>query len=196
MTAARTLFIRSSQRKAEIRLIRGRYAVRIRFGKGERVMCALPFVVEEDQAEVYADAVLDAVTRLLAAGLNAYVPAIVKRVGHTPAKRLDEIEERVTKLIDRRSLTTKRVGLPTTLYFVADHEGHIKIGMASDLTARIAVLQNAHARPLTLLATMVGAAHAERQLHRRFATDRVRGEWFRPSAALLLFIESLKAAAA
>jgi hypothetical protein len=53
---------------------------------------------------------------------------------------------------------------------------------------RVATLQTASPAPLVLLACMDGDRQAEARLHRRFASARVRGEWFRPVPALLRFL--------
>jgi hypothetical protein len=44
---------------------------------------------------------------------------------------------------------------------------------------------------LEILAVLPGADR-ERQLHKRFAVHRVRGEWFRQDPEILTFIDSLK----
>ena len=40
-------------------------------------------------------------------------------------------------------------------------------------------------------ATLAGIAQDERALHQRFKDDRIRGEWFRPSPALMHYISTL-----
>ena len=51
-------------------------------------------------------------------------------------------------------------------------------------------LQGATAEKLTLLGFMVGEKDIEKELHSKFASCRIRGEWFMPSATLLDFISS------
>lgn len=74
-----------------------------------------------------------------------------------------------------------------TLYFVqSGSDGPIKIGWTrSPLQVRLCNLQEGNPVTLHLRATRPGGPTEERRLHERFAADRIRGEWFRPSAALL-----------
>lgn len=67
------------------------------------------------------------------------------------------------------------------VYF-AERDGLIKIGCSDSPKVRVGAL---HAR---LLAVIPGRYPEERQIHNRFAADRVDGEWFRPSAELVAFI--------
>lgn len=72
------------------------------------------------------------------------------------------------------------------VYFIAaSARGLIKIGSAVDPAARLRTLSTGSPDRLHLLATIPGGEKRERELHARFAADRVRGEWFRPSANLL-----------
>lgn len=65
------------------------------------------------------------------------------------------------------------------VYFVSDGQ-YVKIGSTSDLKARIASLQTANARPLTLLKYLEckDRFETERQFHDVFYNRRVNGEWF------------------
>lgn len=99
------------------------------------------------------------------------------------------------------------------VYFLRDPvAGEIKIGSAPSgrLANRVRDLQAGNPRQLSVVARCVleqlGSdardtlsnrsliQRAEFRLHSRFSTDRVRddGEWFRPSAHLLAFIEELR----
>lgn len=73
------------------------------------------------------------------------------------------------------------------VYFISDGE-HIKIGIAADPTGRLRDLQVGNARRLTLLRVVNGPRGLEDRLHRRFAGDRVRGEWFKRSDRLVRFV--------
>lgn len=57
---------------------------------------------------------------------------------------------------------------------------HVKIGKATDTTKRIASLQAANPADLEVVAILTeGDGHKlERELHKRFAQHRFRGEWF------------------
>lgn len=75
------------------------------------------------------------------------------------------------------------------VYFIfAAASGLIKIGIAQDVTTRLRALQGATGDRLHLLTDIPGGRELEQRLHHRFSADRVRGEWFRPSAELLTLI--------
>ncbi len=72
------------------------------------------------------------------------------------------------------------------VYFVQlGEDGPVKIGSAVDIAKRMDQLQNGNAAPLYLRAVAPGGHAAERDFHKQFARDRLRGEWFQPSPALL-----------
>ncbi|WP_301121065.1 GIY-YIG nuclease family protein [Mycolicibacterium fortuitum] len=77
------------------------------------------------------------------------------------------------------------------VYFIADGAGHVKIGYAVNVAARLAELQCGNVLPLKVLAILKGGCEAERALHERFAEHRVRGEWFRLAPEILDYIASL-----
>lgn len=76
------------------------------------------------------------------------------------------------------------------VYF-AQAGDRIKIGWSRNVGARIAQLQTGNPDPVQLLATTPGARSLERQLHARFATARVAGEWFDATDELLAYVGSL-----
>lgn len=71
------------------------------------------------------------------------------------------------------------------IYFVQAASGPIKIGFSTNPPSRVETLRTAHHEELTLLGTIAGDPGREAFWHRAFAGDHIRGEWFRPSAALL-----------
>lgn len=79
------------------------------------------------------------------------------------------------------------------VYFIqaGGDEGAIKIGWTEkDVHRRLRSLQHANPETLTLLGRFPRPpGPSEKAVHRRFADDRIRGEWFRCSPALLLFIK-------
>jgi hypothetical protein len=87
----------------------------------------------------------------------------------------------------------KPVRLPTDLYFIQTDcpEGHIKIGIASDVARRMGKMQMDCPYGLKLLKIVKDAAHMEIQLHQQFASSRIRGEWFRKSPELMKVIDDL-----
>lgn len=76
------------------------------------------------------------------------------------------------------------------IYFIqAQGIGHIKIGFTDgDPLVRMSQLQPSSPVPLVLMATTSGTQEVEKQLHKRFAEHRVRGEWFKPVSELLTYI--------
>lgn len=65
-----------------------------------------------------------------------------------------------------------------TIYFVGYANGPIKIGFTSNLDYRIESLQTACPYDLVVLATVEGTMGLEAELHARFRSHRLRGEWF------------------
>lgn len=68
----------------------------------------------------------------------------------------------------------------SVVYFIECVEtGFVKIGKAACAADRLSSLQTGSASELRLLGTVPGGLEVERGLHRRFAGQRIRGEWFR-----------------
>ena len=63
------------------------------------------------------------------------------------------------------------------VYFIVSGR-YVKIGFASNLRRRFAMLQIAHPEELQLVFDLPGGGVEEAALHRKFARHRVRGEWF------------------
>lgn len=81
---------------------------------------------------------------------------------------------------------------PSQVYFIgAEVTGLIKIGCAVNPQARLRSLQTGSPDRLSIIATVPGDAAMERGLHSQFAADRMHGEWFRQSPALIELIESI-----
>lgn len=82
----------------------------------------------------------------------------------------------------------------TFIYFLqAGVGGPIKIGRATDLQSRIDGIQTGNHEKLTLLVAVTGQRMSETDIHALFDHLRIHGEWFRPEADLLAFIEEVKA---
>lgn len=62
--------------------------------------------------------------------------------------------------------------------------GPVKIGLSVRPEKRNAQLQTATAEHLRIVATVLGGSDMERELHARFASSRLNGEWFHPTAAI------------
>jgi len=78
------------------------------------------------------------------------------------------------------------------VYFIQASTGHIKIGYAQDVEARLKTLQVAHPTPLLVLAVSGGGMPQERKYHTRFADHRLLGEWFAPHPDILAEIDRLR----
>lgn len=79
------------------------------------------------------------------------------------------------------------------IYFAqAGDAGNIKIGFteSDDVTTRLATLQTGCPAPIRLLKAIPGTLEDEKNLHRRFGSVRVSGEWFKPIPELLAAIAS------
>jgi hypothetical protein len=71
--------------------------------------------------------------------------------------------------------------------------GPIKIGKTSDVAGRLRALQTANPGPLRLLMAVHGGEPLEKRLHNALQKDRLTGEWFTPSADLVLYVATLRA---
>ena len=81
------------------------------------------------------------------------------------------------------------------VYFIqdVDRRGNIKIGFtARTVEKRIAELGTGSPVLLVVLRKVRASRSFEAGLHERFAEERQYGEWFRPSARVLAFIEQVK----
>lgn len=74
------------------------------------------------------------------------------------------------------------------IYFIEDHQGNIKIGVANYPDRRLHELQCAHANQLTLRAIMRVPAESvykiEKGLHDKFRPYWINREWFNANAEL------------
>ncbi len=78
------------------------------------------------------------------------------------------------------------------VYFIGSARSKaVKIGVAEDPRTRLSALQTGNSQRLVLLAEMPGDERYERVLHRTFAPQRIRGEWFKNEGALAELIKSL-----
>lgn len=77
-----------------------------------------------------------------------------------------------------------------TVYFIQPVAGGlIKIGIASNVTARLSGLQTGSPVELRVIGVIRGVDQtAEAGLHLRFAASRKHGEWFEPTPELLAYI--------
>ena len=64
------------------------------------------------------------------------------------------------------------------IYF-AECGNQIKIGISSNLNARMADLRNEAGRPVSLIGTIAGDLRIERALLKKLRPYRIKGEWFK-----------------
>lgn len=82
--------------------------------------------------------------------------------------------------------------LTTSVYFLLSEEAKaIKIGHSVSPEFRLDEYQKYSPFKLRLLGAIKGGLPKERELHRRFAHLRMRGEWFRAEPELVEFVEAL-----
>jgi hypothetical protein len=78
------------------------------------------------------------------------------------------------------------------IYFIQSETGTIKIGYSRSPKQRLNNLQGSNPEKLTLLGTIKGGRFKEAELHKRFSSIKLTGEWFRPDESLLSYIHSYK----
>lgn len=79
-----------------------------------------------------------------------------------------------------------------SVYFIeAGAGGPIKIGVTANVPERVKDLQGASPVRLSVIVTIAGDHKDERRLHRRFAVERMSGEWFRGDGVVRAFATSL-----
>lgn len=74
------------------------------------------------------------------------------------------------------------------VYFGLRADGAVKIGCSRNPRIRCRSLGYSLKLPVRLLASFYGHYREERALHRRFATQRIEGEWFAPNQEMLALI--------
>jgi Meiotically up-regulated gene 113 len=83
------------------------------------------------------------------------------------------------------------------IYFIrAGKTKAVKIGSAASeqsVRARMQILQTGNHQPLHLIALITAGYCSEGGLHRRFAKQHIRGEWFRLEGDLALLLADLPA---
>jgi len=92
------------------------------------------------------------------------------------------------------SLATVNGVMPKTpvVYFIQRGEsGPVKIGFSRNVYGRMQTLQTANSQPLRLVGYLYGDTELEGDIQSRFAEDRLKGEWFKPTYTMKSFLESL-----
>ena len=75
-----------------------------------------------------------------------------------------------------------------SVYFLTDGE-FVKIGKATNTEKRVAEIQRYNPRILSVIGTIPGGHAEEQELHERFASLCVKGEWFEVTGDLEIFLE-------
>lgn len=76
-----------------------------------------------------------------------------------------------------------------TVYFIQAETGPIKIGHSSNVRSRLSYLQCGTAERLSVIGIIDGAKNEEVAIHLLFSEDKIRGEWYAPTARLLAYIK-------
>lgn len=80
------------------------------------------------------------------------------------------------------------------IYFITAREvGRVKIGRTGNVIARVAAIQSHSPVSVLLERVLEGGADLERELHERFASDRVLNEWFDLTPRIEKFMSSAPA---
>ena len=127
--------------------------------------------------------------RLLAVSRDGLSPTGVSP--HTEALGLPE--HVIARVRDPEADIHRHTTIPnvrgSVVYFIqAALGGPIKIGTTNNLAERFESLQTASPFPLRVLAVTRGDRSGEQELHGRFATVRLHGEWFRAVPELVEYI--------
>jgi hypothetical protein len=90
----------------------------------------------------------------------------------------------------RRLVDPSERGSRRSIYFVQPAAGGlIKIGIASNVAARLSGMQTGSPVELRVIGVIAGVDQSfEAELHERYASARRHGEWFEPTAELLDYI--------
>ena len=74
------------------------------------------------------------------------------------------------------------------IYFIAQGDKYVKVGIASDPEERLKVLQIGNPYKLRLMVAFPGGKEEEAWLHKQLGCCRLRGEWFRITDGLILVL--------
>lgn len=81
----------------------------------------------------------------------------------------------------------KPPALPSSVYFARRaSDGAIKIGTSTNVGRRLAALRSQHGCAVELLSTELGGRARETEIHDALADHRLSGEWFAPTADVLV----------
>lgn len=123
----------------------------------------------------------------------AHMPGWEKKTAHRElGKRGTPAGRRPADYIRQQRLKALRESDKGIIYFCrAEGGGPVKIGYAGDAEKRLRALQTSHHSELRLLNAIEGTLADEREVHRRFAKYRLKGEWFKYTGPVKRYIETL-----
>ena len=128
-----------------------------------------------------------AIRAIKADGVNCSVMQVHKLLGKSGRVAGNPLHRKA------RAEAAPRTAASYVVYFVRrGARGPIKIGKAIDVENRMSQLQNGNAEHLVLLGMIPGGDEKEREMHKRFAAYRMKGEWFRCAGELAEFVKTLK----
>lgn len=90
-----------------------------------------------------------------------------------------------------RPVPEEFAGLMADRVYLIRCQDFVKIGFSNGTRTRLSTLQMGNPHELKIIAVLPGGEEMEKDLHRRFAEHRHRGEWFRIEGALATYIERL-----
>lgn len=108
-------------------------------------------------------------------------------VAGRPPKAVSKVQAKEARIEKRRRA---RMG---TVYFIRaiNDLGPVKIGFSTEPDGRLSTLQTSHHGELKIIAAIEGTREDERALHERFASVRMRGEWFRVVGKFKQYLRAL-----
>jgi hypothetical protein len=122
-------------------------------------------------------------------GMSEPVPVPIGRAGLEDRTARRPATQKCRKRKRRKKSEVGQAG--RQVYFIRLGE-RVKIGVSVNVRRRLKSLQTSCPDRLELLHSAGGTWDDEVQLHKRFAADRLTGEWFRLSPEIAEYIERLK----
>lgn len=106
-------------------------------------------------------------------------------------ERRHKAGERLSLDEDTKSRLVRAVRCMTNIYFIlAPDQMKIKIGQAKDVSKRLNNLRGSSPCELRLLASVRSYGDFEAYLHKKLASSRLHGEWFRADEQVLDVVEA------
>jgi integrase len=119
---------------------------------------------------------------------------VTQRYAHVDDREALAAANAITTLLPPNVVRFQPAPKAQFVYFITDGD-HMKIGHSSDPERRLRAAQTCHPKTLWLVGTIAATKITEDAAHRKFADDRLRGEWFSVTGATLKEVESMCRAA-